>query len=649
MDTDFISIGQSAWNKILTYLENAVVFIDSKAGECIHWSIGVEALLQNGASAIKELNAYKYSQEPVENAVKAVFISACSLSSIQMDLCDIICQSSFLSVVLVTLPVQDPSSSIPRLRNDIMQWMNMKAGNIKGKHLDILCFPFFFAPLVETVIMLPPFRDVFPPLDFNKVKSFGNRVDLLSVKDQASAESLAVYLDLLFGQLSVADVVFSIGTLSGSVASALEDLPFVHQRRKSARHRMSVVIVDRTLDLCSSTSVDSTCFLDKLLCSLPHLPEHSNDVAVNMSQLAQVTVDSTNDECLFPGCLAHPDSVCRNVVEWLIHKKDKDILINLHQILRSKISPGSKFETRVKPEALEKDVRQFRGNIDKIQENCGVLQIALAVVQTLVGEHAEELELVLSTERVLRENVATSLETSELSGLLPQITKLLAERHIRGFNLDALLTLILLLYSLTGTDTNFPLKDEVQLQAAISTALFEDQEYPGTVHDILLPLDASKEKVDSVAAHIFSILKAVSHARRDLSKYKTVLKLREQSMPAEYTPLLNEIMKDITDPSKPIIPDLSCKSTGLKDLLKSGFSMLLNKQQAAAAQHPSDQPNLLFLVLGGITGGEIRSIQKAWTDSAQYKSGGTLLLASTRLLSPTDTLQAVLKSAPLPL
>ena len=53
---------------------------------------------------------------------------------------------------------------------------------------------------------------------------------------------------------------------------------------------MSVVIVDRTVDLCAPASVDSKCFLDKMLCALAHLPDHSNDIAVNMSQLAQVTV-----------------------------------------------------------------------------------------------------------------------------------------------------------------------------------------------------------------------------------------------------------------------------------------------------------------------------------------------------------------------
>ncbi|KAK3920309.1 Sec1 family domain-containing protein 2, partial [Frankliniella fusca] len=654
MEVPLLAASQSAWEKVLRQVGNAVVFIDSKAGECIHWSVGLTTLLTGGAFAIKELNAYKasyfgYSQEPIENAGRAVFISAAPYSSIQVDLCDIICQSSFHAVLLVTVPHYEPQNLIPRLRNDLLQWMGLGSGNVKDFHADVLCFPFFYAPLTDSVIMLPPFGDLFPILDVNKVKSFGSKPNALSSKDLASTENLAISLDSLLNQMSVADVVFSIGNLSSAVATALEDFPSVHSRRKTAKHRMSVILIDRTLDLCFPTSVDSKCFLDKLLCALPHLPDHTNDIAVNMSQLAQVTVDSTNDEALFPGCIAHNDSVSQNVREWLFHKKDRDILINLHQILQSKISPGSKFATRVKPEALEKDVRQFRGNIKKIQENSGVLQIALAVVQALTGEHAEELELVLSTERVLRQNVATSTGSNELTGLLPQITKLISERHIRGLSLDALLTLLVLLYSLIGTDMNFPLKEEVQLQAAISTALFEDQEYPGLVHDILLPLEANKEKVDMVASHVFSILKAVSHTRRDLTKYKSILKGQGQSMPAEYTPLLQRVIKDILDPSRPLIPDMSCKSAGLRDLLKSGFSMLLNKQQAPVTQHPADQPNLLIMVLGGITGGEIRSLQESWAVSAQSLAGGTLFLASTRLLSPNDTLQAVLKSSPPPL
>lgn len=92
-----------------------------------------------------------------------------------------------------------------------------------------------------------------------------------------------------------------------------------------------------------------------------------------------------------------------------------------------------------------------------------------------------------------------------------------------------------------------------------------------------MPLEATKDKVDSVAAHVFSVLKALSHARRDLSKYKSLLREQGPSMPAEYTPFLKQIIKDILDPSKPIIPDLLCRSSGLRDLLKSGFRYGCNR------------------------------------------------------------------------
>lgn len=62
--------------------------------------------------------------------------------------------------------------------------------------------------------------------------SFGGRTDTLSLKDQASAESLAVFLDSILGQIDASDVVFSIGNYSGSVAASLEGLPSANHRRK---------------------------------------------------------------------------------------------------------------------------------------------------------------------------------------------------------------------------------------------------------------------------------------------------------------------------------------------------------------------------------------------------------------------------------
>lgn len=69
MDFTLLNLCQTAWREVLNHLQNAVVFIDSKAGECLHWSIGSENLLLEGALAIKEFNAYKVTNEPMNETI----------------------------------------------------------------------------------------------------------------------------------------------------------------------------------------------------------------------------------------------------------------------------------------------------------------------------------------------------------------------------------------------------------------------------------------------------------------------------------------------------------------------------------------------------------------------------------------------------
>lgn len=112
-----------------------------------------------------------------------------------------------------------------------------------------------------------------------QVMSFGNRADTLSLKDQASAESLAVFLDSILGQIDAVDVVFSIGNYSGAVAASLEGLPSAHHRRKvhlmmnmrNVFHqlpwRMSLSSLDRVYLPCVSSlnRLGSSAFLLSLL------------------------------------------------------------------------------------------------------------------------------------------------------------------------------------------------------------------------------------------------------------------------------------------------------------------------------------------------------------------------------------------------
>lgn len=62
------------------------------------------------------------------------------------------------------------------------------------------------------------------------------------------------------------------------------NLFYIQQSLISAKG-VSLIFIDRTLDLCTPTSNNTESLLAKILCTLSHLPHHCNDVAINMSPL----------------------------------------------------------------------------------------------------------------------------------------------------------------------------------------------------------------------------------------------------------------------------------------------------------------------------------------------------------------------------
>lgn len=52
----------------------------------------------------------------------------------------------------------------------------------------------------------------------------------------------------------------------------------------------SLIIIDRTLDLCGVTSHSMESVLDKVMAVLPRFPGHSNEVAIDMSPLCEANV-----------------------------------------------------------------------------------------------------------------------------------------------------------------------------------------------------------------------------------------------------------------------------------------------------------------------------------------------------------------------
>lgn len=57
---------------------------------------------------------------------------------------------------------------------------------------------------------------------------------------------------------------------------------------QTAQGKASLVLIDRSLDLCSVCNHQPDTLLDKILCVLPRLPDHNNDVAVDMKTLCRI-------------------------------------------------------------------------------------------------------------------------------------------------------------------------------------------------------------------------------------------------------------------------------------------------------------------------------------------------------------------------
>ncbi|PNF41884.1 hypothetical protein B7P43_G15547 [Cryptotermes secundus] len=203
-----------------------------------------------------------------------------------------------------------------------------------------------------------------------------------------------------------------------------------------------------------------------------------------------------------------------------------------------------------------------------------------------------------------------------------------------------ILGLLIHLFSLAGTDFLFPAMEQSHLLNALKLALYEDR---GQLQGNLSELVNSMAENDfaEIAGDIFSKLQYIASARKALVRYRTLLSRPTPSHPLTYHSLLHQLMADVLHPDCPDLPDLTCKSTGLKDLLKSGFSLLLNRPRQ---QHPLDNPQLIVFILGGITAQEVKLVQDMVISSGQQTQ---VLVGGTRLLSPNDTVEAIFFKDPL--
>ncbi|XP_042214402.1 sec1 family domain-containing protein 2-like isoform X2 [Homarus americanus] len=545
----------------------------------------------------------------------------------------------------------DEAVLMNELEQDVLAWM----GNMNYT-AEIFYLPLVVAPYSENLFFMPPFSTLYPLLNSDvrrisklqqacgkgdKIKPVENLGEVefhhLPNEMRIMVRQFVVCLHSLLQGMNARDEIYTIGHTSRIIGTELDAFTPARQRRKMAANKVSVVLVDRTLDLVSASSHGGETLMGRILSLLPRLYGHQLDSAVNMSPLCEVHPSS--EWTLVPGCLAPQGKEDRAsaVLNALVLSTGKEALslINknvLEVASRKDIGDGTSVkETRVTPENVKINIHQFASNIDAFTENAGLLQQGLCAVEALSHPRFVHLDQLLSLEKRLMQSIGDPEETLPFT----QIFQLLKTRGTHGVSLDDILTLMVYVASLGGPEV-FSQKDEYALTNRLSHAIVEDKKM---LSDNLLQLIG--EEVDEVSAlrtaqGVADQLHAIASTRDHLKNYKHLHIPGDSAQPASYQSLLQKLVYDCLTAPQAEITDLEYKSAGFKDLIKTGFSLFVNVSKPM----PRDAPIMLVYIIGGVTPGEVREIRQIVT---AVNPPCEVIVASSHFAHPNDTVVKALQ------
>ncbi|XP_048220280.1 sec1 family domain-containing protein 2 [Perognathus longimembris pacificus] len=661
-----LSFTQQGWEQVLAKAKRAVVYLDAACAESLHWGCGYPRLLEavgGPACHLKEFERDAVGGGPEQP--KAVFVLSCLLKGQTVEtLRDIVCRSRFQYCVVVTAVshvVHLTANHVPaaaaaelegqqpvfeQLEEKLCEWM----GNMNYT-AEVLHVPLLLAPAAPHLALTPAFATLFPLLpqdvhllnsarpDKRKLGSLGE-VDATALTPELLLQirCLVSGLSSLCEHLGVREECFAVGSLSRIIAADMASYAPAKNRRKTATGRASVVFVDRTLDLTGAVGHHGDNLVEKIISVLPQLPGHTHDVMVNMVELTALQAEDDNYNVVAPGCLAQSnDPAARALWEALLNTKHKEAVMEVRRHLVEAASrenlPIKMSMGRVTPGQLTSYIQLFKNNLKALVNHCGILQLGLATVQTLKHPLTAKWDNFLAFERLLLQSIGESTMAVLLNQLLPMI-KPSTQRTSDDYSPEELLILLIYIYSVIGEFTvDKDLEEaEEKVKKALAQAFCEESQLSPLLQKIIgcdsainLTFPKSKIAVDE----LFVSLHDIAEARNLMKQFKSVYIPGTHTHQATYKPLLKQVVEEIFNPEKPDPIDIEHVSSGITDLLKTGFSMFMK----VSRPHPSDHPLLILFVVGGVTVSEAKMVKDL---VASLKPGAQVIVLSTRLLKPLN-------------
>ncbi|MPC26511.1 Sec1 family domain-containing protein 2 [Portunus trituberculatus] len=662
-------VSEAWWTEACKKVKNALVFVDGPTAESLHWSGGLGRLADAGAKNVKEFSSF---EKGGERDVKAAFLlSGPVRGTTATVLKDVIQASSFHYCVVVSSAHPsvhtyaryggrdvDDGVLTTELEQNVLTWM----GNMNYT-VEIFYLPLVIVPYSEDLFFMPVFASLYPLLSpdvpriskHHQAVTRGDKIKPLAGLGEVEFHHLPHEMRVCVRQLVAAmhsllqgmnarEEIFTMGQTAHIVGTELDVFPPARQRRKVATNKVSLVVVDRTLDLVSAADHSGDTLMARLLALLPRLPGHCLDSAINMAPLCDV--HPSCEWTLVPGCLAPQGREQRaaEVLGSLVTAPPKETLslLNKHVVeaaSRKDLPPGSpQKEGKLMVDNLKRNIQQFASDIDAFTDNAALLQQGLGAVEAVTDPRHTHQDQLFSLEKRLLQALADPEETppfTQVASPFSQIFQLLRTRKSHGVTLDDLLSLMVYVASLGGPGV-FSQREEYALINLLSHAIVEDKE---ELSDLLLELVG--DEVDEVSAlktaqSVASQLHALTTAREHLKNYRSVHSPGDGVEPASYHSLLPRLVQDCLAAPQGEITDLEYKSAGFKDLIKTGFSLFVNVSKPS----PRDAPVMLVWVVGGVSPGEVKEVRRT---VKALDSPCRVILASSHLSYPRDTVQKAMQ------
>ncbi|XP_015717802.1 sec1 family domain-containing protein 2 isoform X2 [Coturnix japonica] len=625
-------VSRQAWEPVLARARRAVVFLDAAAAEALHWAAGgAGELLAAGALAVRPLLA----DHVPAGAERAVFVLSGPLrGGAAAAVRAVLGAGGVRSCAL--LCGEPEGGGHGETEETLRRWMGES-----GRAEVLPRGPPLLAPLSAELGLLPALAGLVPPPGCPRPGGPAEPgLGALPAALRDAVRGVVAELDALFGAMGLREECFAVGPFSRVLAAELAAFTPARNRRRAAANRASVVFVDRTLDLAGAVGHHGDSLAEKILAVLPKLPGHKTDVMVNMVELTALQTPDDACSIIAPGCLAQPNPAAKALWESFMNLKQKEAVMEARRHLVEAASrenlPIKMSMGRVTPEQLSSYVQLFKNNFKALENHCGLLQLVLAAVQTLKHPQISKWDNFLAFERLLLQTIGESEMPSVLNQLLPMI-KSYSERTKDDYTCEDFLILLVYMYSVVGEIKNGEELDkaEEEVKKALVKAICDEPELSPLLQKITgcnSALNLTSQKATDAADNIFKLLRDIARARMHMKQFNSVHNPGSNTNQASYKPLLKQVVEEICSADRPDCDDIEHMSSGLTDLLKTGFSMFMKVNRP----HPGDHPLLIIFMVGGVTVSEVKMVKDL---VATRKPSTQVIVLSSALLTPQGAIE----------